>query len=76
MDPDKVENKIKENTKPEIPLISAAPAAPTALAVTPIAPAAAPATPAAAPTAPATAPTAPAATPASTRTATPGLLSQ
>ena len=71
VDPDKAENEIKENTKPEIPLISAALAAPAALAATPVALAAAPAIPAAAPTAPATAPTAPAATPASTRTATP-----
>ena len=57
VDLDKAENEIKENTEPEIPLISAALAAP-------VAPAAAPATPAAAPTAPA-------ATPASTGTATP-----
>src|SRR6266702_5935527 len=71
VDPDKAENKIKENTEPEIPLISAAPAAPAAPAATPIAPAAAPITLAAAPIAPATAPTAPAATPASTRIATP-----
>src|SRR6266702_5200766 len=72
VDPDKAENEIKENTEPEIPSITAAPAtAPAAPAATPIAPTVAPATPAAAPTAPATAPTAPAATPASTRTATP-----
>src|SRR6266567_544552 len=65
VDPDKAENEIKENTKPEIPSIAAAtPAAPAA----PIAPAAAPATPAAAPTAPA-------ATLASTGTATPALSS-
>ena len=69
VDPNKAENKIKENTKSEIPSIAAAPAAP-------IAPAAAPATPAAAPTAPATAPTAPAATPASTGTATPASSNQ
>ena len=62
IDPDKAENEIKENTKPEIPLIATAPAAP-------IAPAAAPAILAAAPTALA-------ATPASTRTATPALLNQ
>ena len=57
-----MENEIKENTKLEIPLISAAPVAPAALAATPIVLAAAP--------------TALAATPASTRTATPALLNQ
>ncbi len=69
MDPDKAENEIKENTKPEIPLIAVAPAAtPTALAA-PIAPAVVPVTPAAAPTALA-------ATLASTRTAIPTSLNQ
>ena len=67
MDLDKVENEIKENTKPEIPSIVAAPA------VTPVVLAAAPVTLAAAPIAPATAPTAPVATPVSTGTATPTL---
>ena len=71
IDPDKAENEIKENTEPEIPLISAALAAPAALAATPVVLAAAPVILAAAPTAPATAPTAPAVTPASTGTATP-----
>src|SRR6266700_1123388 len=67
VDLDKAENEIKENTEPEIPSITAAPAtAPVAPAATPVAPAAAPATLAAAPTAPATAPTALAATLAST----------
>jgi len=74
VDPDKAENKIKENTKPEIPLIAAAPAAPVALIVTPVAPVTAPATPAAAFTTPATAPTASAATLISTGTVTPALL--
>ena len=63
INPDKAENKIKENNEPDIPLIAAAPtaplAAPIALAAAPIAPIAAPA-----------------ATPASTKTALPGLLSQ
>ena len=66
MDLDKAENKIKENTKLDIPSIAAALAAP-------VAPAAAPITLAAAPTAPAATPTALAATPASTRTAIPAL---
>ena len=75
IDPDKAENEIKENTKPKIPLITAAPVtAPAALATTPVTPAAAPATPVVAPTAPATAPTAPAATPASTGIVIPALL--
>jgi len=39
MDPNKAEDKIKENTKPNIPLIAVAP---IALAVAPAAPAAAP----------------------------------
>lgn len=76
MDPDKAENEIKENTKPEIPSIAAAPAAPAAPAAAPATPAAAPATPATAPAASAAAPTAPAATPASTRTATPASSNQ
>ncbi len=64
-----MENKIKENTKPEIPLIAAAPTATPAALVAPIAPAVAPATPAAAPIALA-------ATLASTGTAIPALLNQ
>ena len=66
IDPDKVENKIKENTKPEISSIATALVAPTA-------PAAAPITPAAAPTALTAAPIALAATLVSTKTATPAL---
>jgi hypothetical protein len=66
IDLDKAENEIKENNKPDIPSIAAAPAVP---AVAPAAPAAAPATPAA-PTA------APVATPSSTGTAIPRLSSQ
>ena len=43
IDPDKAENEIKENTKPEIPSIAAAPAAtPAAAAAAPTAPAATP----------------------------------
>ena len=57
----KTEDKIKENTKPDIPLIVAAPITPIAVSTAPIASAAAP--------------IAPAATPASTRTAIYGLLS-
>jgi len=68
VDPDKTENEIKENTKPAIPSIAAAPTAPA------IAPAASTA-PAAAPVAPAAAPATSAATPASTGTAIPGLSS-
>ena len=60
VDLDKAENKIKENTEPEIPLIAA-------VLATPIAPAAAPITTAAAFIAPA-------ATPASTGTVIPTLL--
>ena len=63
MDLDKAENEIKENTKPEIPSIAAAPV------VTPTAPAA----PIAAPITAAAAPTAPVVTLASTRTAIPAL---
>ena len=77
MDPDKAENEIKENTKPEIPLITAAPAtAPAAPVATPIAPAAAPVTPAAAFIALVAAPTALAATLVFTRIAIPALLNQ
>src|SRR6266700_1754921 len=73
IDPDKAENEIKENTEPEIPSISAAPAAPAALAATPIVLVATPATPVAAPTTLAIAPTALVATLVSTGTATPAL---
>ena len=77
IDLDKAENEIKENTEPEIPLITAAPAtAPAALAVTPVTPAAAPVIPVATPTAPATALTAPVTTPMFIKTATPTLLNQ
>ena len=69
-----MENKIKENTKPEIPLITTALVAPAAPAAAPITPAAAPATPVTAPAAPAAAPTALVATLASTKTAIPTLL--
>ena len=63
MDPDKAENEIKENTEPDIPSITAAPAT-------------APAAPAAAPATPATAPATPAATLAFTGTVTPASLNQ
>jgi hypothetical protein len=62
MDLDKAENKIKENTKPDIPSIA------VALAAAPTVPAVAPITPAAAPPDLVV-------TPVSTRTATPRLLS-
>jgi len=65
VNPDKIENKIKENTKPAIPSIAAAPIAPATAPAAPAALAAASATPAAAPATSA-------ATPASTGTATPG----
>ena len=68
INPDKTENEIKENTKPAIPSIAAAPIVPATAPAASIAPVAASATPVAAPTTLA-------ATPASTRTATPGLLS-
>ena len=75
MDPDKAKNEIKENTEPEIPLITAAPViAPAVLAATPIAPVIALITPAAAFIAPATAFIALAAIPVSTGTVTPVLL--
>jgi hypothetical protein len=61
---DKIENEIKENNKPAIPSIAAAPIAPAAAAAAPITPVVDP-----------TAPTDPIATPASTRTAIPGLSS-
>jgi hypothetical protein len=72
VDLDKAENEIKENTKPDIPSIAAAPTAPAAA---PAAPVATPAAPAATPVALAAAPAALVATPASTGTAIPGLLS-
>ena len=73
IDLDKAENEIKENNKPDIPLIAAAPivptAAPVALAATPAALAAAPVAPVAVPAA------APVVTLLSTGTAIPRLLS-
>ena len=72
INPDKTENEIKENTKPAIPSIAAAPTAPATAPAASTAPPAASAAPAAAPATPAAAPAASAATPASTGTATPG----
>ena len=74
IDPDKTKDKIKENTKPDIPSIAAAPAAPTIALAALVVQAAAPVTPAIAPAVPAAAPIALAVTPASTGTATPALL--
>ena len=71
MDLNKAENEIKENNKPDIPLIAIAPTVP---AVAPIAPAATPTAPAATPAVLVVAPTVLVATPASTGTATPVLL--
>ena len=68
IDLDKIKDEIKENTKPEIPLIAAVLAAPVALAAASI-------TLAAAPTILVAAPIALVASPASTRTAIPRLLS-
>ena len=68
IDPDKTENKIKENTKLAIPLIAAA------LAAAPITLAAASITPAIAPIALVAAPIALVVTLASTKTAIPALL--
>src|SRR6266700_2978101 len=70
IDPDKAENKIKENTKPEILSIAAAPAA------APATPVAALAIPATALVAPVADPAAPTTTPTSTGTATPALSNQ
>ena len=73
IDPDKAENKIKENTELEIPLIAAVLTASAAPAATSVVLAAASVTIAAAPTALVIAFTALAATPVSTRTAIPAL---
>jgi len=75
INPDKTENEIKENTKPAIPLIAAAPIAPATAPAASIAPAAAPVAPAAASVTAVVAPITLAVTPVSTGTAIPRLLS-
>ena len=75
INPDKTENKIKENTKLAIPSIAVAPIAPATAPAASTAPAAAPAALAAASATPAVASITLAATLVSTRTATPRLLS-
>ena len=76
IDLDKAENKIKENTELEIPLIAVVLTALTILAATPIAPAVAPITPAAIPITLIIAFTTLAAIPTFTKIATPASLNQ